>query len=94
MVFTNSKNNSTYSRVKEIIIDWKQIENAMNNRERKVWTDAVSSNNIDEFNKKNVWEKYKLSDTGTILVNVPNQNSIKKYLITLTIFIVILQKFR
>lgn len=80
MVFTNSKNNSTYSRVKEIIIDWKQIENAMNNRERKVWTDAVSSNNIDEFNKKNVWEKYKLSDTGTILVNVPNQNSIKKYL--------------
>ena len=80
MVFTNSKNNSTYSRVKEIIIDWKQIENAMNNRERKVWTDAVSSNNIDEFNKNNVWEKYKLSDTGTVLVNVPNQNSIKKYL--------------
>jgi hypothetical protein len=80
MVFTNSKNNSTYSRVKEIIIDWKQIEKQMDKNERKIWTDAVSSNNIDEFNKKYIWEKYKLSDTGTIIVNVPSKNSIMKYI--------------
>lgn len=80
MVFTNSKTNSTYSRVKEIIIDWKQIEKSMNNKERRVWTNVVESNNIDEFNKINIWEKYKLSDTGTAIVNIPNQNTIRKYI--------------